>query len=169
MERLLKHALDNNAVDFIGRMKEKMSDMYSKSHTKLAQKVAADMAGVEVQERLDKSDLEAAEKALAKAQSNYEIAKKKKMDLKQPEKVLGAAEAALKKVKAEVKEGELMHVFVHASGKGIKWRTSDQRTGGEANFKDQKDEKKLRAYFTRVFGSKKEFTLEIRENDDTEV
>jgi hypothetical protein len=103
MEKLLKHALDNDAVAFIARLKGKMSGIYTETRTRISQQVAADMAGVEVQERLDKSDLEAAEKALAKAQSNYEIAKKKKMDLKQPEKVLGAAEAALKKVKAEVK------------------------------------------------------------------
>jgi hypothetical protein len=65
----------------------------------------------------------------------------------------------------EVVQEEIMHVFVHASGKGIKWRTSDQRTGGEASFSDLKDEKKLRAYLTKCFGSKKTFTVEVRESE----
>jgi hypothetical protein len=110
MERLIKHALDNDAVGFIGRLKSKMSTHHTEERESITREVAADMAGVEVQE-------------------------------------------------------SIMHVFVHASGKGIKWRTSDQRTGGEASFSDQKDEKKLRAYFSKVFGSKKEFTLEIREGE----
>jgi len=59
-----------------------------------------------------------------------------------------------------------MHVFVSTSGKGITWRTSDQRTGSEPSFSDPKDEKALRAYFQKVFGKKKEFTLEIREAAD---
>jgi hypothetical protein len=113
MDKLLKMALDNNAVGFIGRLKGKMSSQYTENRVDMSQKVAADMAGVE-----------------------------------------------------PVKEGEIMHVFVSASGKGIAWRTSDQRTGSEANFKDQKDEKKLRAYFQKVFGKKKEFTLEMRESLD---
>ena len=112
MERLLKHALDNDAVGFIGRLKDKMTSYKSDVVSDITRETAADMAGVEVQE-----------------------------SKKDP-----------------------MHVFVHASGKGIKWRTSDQRTGGEANFSDPKDETALRAYFSRVFGKKKEFTLEIRES-----
>jgi hypothetical protein len=108
MDKLLKHAIDDNAVGFINRMKDKMLVHHATQRESISREVAADMAGVEVQE-------------------------------------------------------SIMHVFVHASGKGIKWRTSDQRTGGEASFSDQKDEKKLRAYFSKVFGSKKEFTLEIRE------
>ena len=111
MDKLLKHAIDDNAVGFINRFKDKMSGHHSEAKETISREVAADMAGVEVQ------------------------------------------------------ESDPMHVFVHASGKGIKWRTSDQRTGGEANFSDQKDEKKLRAYFTKVFGKKKEFTLEIREGE----
>jgi hypothetical protein len=63
------------------------------------------------------------------------------------------------------KQKDPMHVFVYSSGKGIKWQTSDQRTGSEPSFSDLKDEKKLRAYFARVFGPKKEFTLEIRESE----
>jgi superoxide dismutase len=113
MEKLIKYALDNDAVGFISRMKEKMSSSYKETRTTMSQKVAADMAGVDV-----------------------------------------------------VQE-EIMNVFVHASGKGIKWRTSDQRTGGEASFSDLKDEKKLRAYLTKCFGSKKTFTIEVREAEDT--
>jgi hypothetical protein len=111
MDKLLKHAIDDNAVGFINRMKDKMLVHHATARESLSREVAADMAGVEVQ------------------------------------------------------ESDPMHVFVHASGKGIKWRTSDQRTGGEASFSDLKDEKKLRAYFSKVFGSKKEFTLEIREGE----
>jgi hypothetical protein len=113
MERLLKHALDDDAVGFINRMKGKMSTHHDQARNEITRQVAADMAGVEVQEA----------------------------------------------------QKDPMHVFVHASGKGIKWRTSDQSTGGEANFSDAKDEKKLRAYFQKVFGKKKEFTLEIREGE----
>jgi hypothetical protein len=103
MDKLLKQALADDAVGFISRLKGKMSAIYSDSHAEITQKVAADMAGVEVQERLDKSDLEAAEKAVAKAQSNYEIAKKKpNLDPKQAGITLSKAEANLKMVKSKV-------------------------------------------------------------------
>lgn len=112
MDTLLKHALDDNAVGFINRLKDKMASYKADVVSGITRETAASMAGVEVQE-----------------------AKK-----------------------------DPMHVFVSASGKGITWQTSDQRTGSEPSFSDPKDEKALRAYFQKVFGKKKEFTLEIRES-----
>lgn len=113
MDRLLKHALDSDAVSFINRFKGKMAEHKREVTLDLTRTIAADMAGVTV------------------------------MEAKQ----------------------DSMHVFVYSSGKGIKWRTSDQRTGGEASFSDPKDEGKLRAYFQKVLGSKT-FTLEVRESED---
>lgn len=116
MDRLLKHALDNDAVGFINRFKEKMAAHNDESRNDITRQVAADMAGVEVQE-----------------------AKK-----------------------------EDMHVVVYKQGKGIKWSTSDSRTGGEPQWSDPKDEKKLRAYFTKVLGSKT-FTLEVLEAEKSDL
>lgn len=113
MDKLLKYANDGDAVNFINRMKDKMTGHKADAISDISREIGADMAGVApVQESKDP-----------------------------------------------------MHVFVHASGKGIKWRTSDQRTGSEPSFSDYKDEKALRAYFAGVFGKKKEFTLEIRESE----
>ena len=115
MDKLLKYALDGDAVNFVERMKNKMSGHRDEAIAGITREVGAEMAGVApVQEAKDP-----------------------------------------------------MHVFVYASGKGIKWRTSDQRTGGEPSFSDAKDEKKLRAYFQKVLGKNKEFTLEIRESDES--
>jgi hypothetical protein len=138
MDKLLKHVIDNDAVGFITRMKDKMNIHHNEAREGINRQVAADIAGTEVVQEykdikaFDKKSIPKNRRPLSQHASN-----------------------------------KVPHVFVYASGKGIKWRTSDQRTGGEANFKDQKDEKKLRAYFQKVFGKKKEFTLEIRESDDT--
>jgi len=117
MDKLLKHAVDDNVVGFSKRFKAKMQDHFDAAKTDITKAVAADMAGTEPMEEEDD----------------------------------------------DLNESDPMHVFVYASGKGIKWRTSTGRTGGEPSG-DVKDEKALRAYFQKVFGKKKEFTLEIRES-----
>ena len=53
MDKLLKHALDNDAVNFTGRFKEKMQDHFDDAKTDITRQVVADMAGVEVVEADD--------------------------------------------------------------------------------------------------------------------
>ena len=67
MDKLLKHALDGDATNFVDRFKGKMQSAFDDEHTKISKKVAADIAGVEVQEdedQLDEGSTEDAEKTL---------------------------------------------------------------------------------------------------------
>ncbi len=47
---LLKHAIDGNAVEFISRFKDKMEQPYADARAEITQRVAAEIAGTEVQE-----------------------------------------------------------------------------------------------------------------------
>ncbi len=51
MDTLLKHAIDGNAVEFISRFKDKMEQPYADARAEITQRVAAEIAGTEVQEK----------------------------------------------------------------------------------------------------------------------
>ena len=55
MDKLLKSALDGDAVGFIDRLKGKMAGDYSDKRTEITATVAAGMAGVKVQEKEEKA------------------------------------------------------------------------------------------------------------------
>ena len=57
MEKLLKHALDSDAVGFIARMKDKMMGHHNEARDGINREVAASMAGVEVQAQADDTEV----------------------------------------------------------------------------------------------------------------
>jgi len=91
MDKLLKYALDSNAVGFIGRLKDKMSAHKDDVISDITRQTAADMAGVEVQES-ESADLK---KKLVKMIKEMEASFKKF-----PDQVSKEDKELLKKVKA---------------------------------------------------------------------
>jgi hypothetical protein len=56
MDKLLKHALDSNAIGFAERFKDKMKSVFADAHDKLTKKVAADLTGTKIQEQDDEKE-----------------------------------------------------------------------------------------------------------------
>lgn len=56
MDKLLKHALDDDPVGFSNRFKDKLGDEYKARHADIAKEVVADMAGTEVVSDEDPGD-----------------------------------------------------------------------------------------------------------------
>ena len=48
MDKLLKHAMDDDAVGFVGRFKDKMKSHLDSEQQTITRRVVADMAGVDV-------------------------------------------------------------------------------------------------------------------------
>jgi hypothetical protein len=56
MDKLLKHALDDDAVKFVNRFKDKLGDQYQSDHADISKTVVADMAGLEPVSEQDEDD-----------------------------------------------------------------------------------------------------------------
>lgn len=54
MDKLLKHAIDDDAVSFIDRFKSKMDVHHASAREDMGREVASDMAGTAVQEKAEK-------------------------------------------------------------------------------------------------------------------
>lgn len=68
MDKLLKHALDDDAVNFSDRFKEKMQDYYDDAKTDITRQVVADMSGLEVSEVMKFRPADDVKKMLKKVQ-----------------------------------------------------------------------------------------------------
>jgi Mg/Co/Ni transporter MgtE len=56
MDKLLKHALDGDAINFVDRLKGKLNSAYSDEHGKISKQVAADLTGTKVVEQDEDED-----------------------------------------------------------------------------------------------------------------
>jgi predicted nucleic acid-binding Zn-ribbon protein len=73
MDKLLKHALDSNAIGFAERFKDKMKSVFADAHDKLSKKVAADLTGTKIQEKSDEDEMKDLEKKIEDSDDEDEI------------------------------------------------------------------------------------------------